>query len=117
MVPAPGSTSASRDLEPARSEDKKDRAPAGVQGRLFKIVCTAAFDLGKPLPKSKNVPGNVTMAITRDQLKKALQEKGFFDPDAADNIKRRKMSEALNALAAKGYIGMTETHVWPNVTE
>jgi hypothetical protein len=109
---AHGLENASRDQGGARSA----RSAHGIrlspkQRRLFDVIIKATCDQGKRLPKSKHVPYDV-IAITREQLKLALKNQGFFDKDMTENSIRRGLSEGLNALAGKQLIGLTEEHVW-----
>ena len=54
----------------------------------------------------------ISAICTREQLKKALHDKGFLDGYATDASARAGMSNALNQLSGKHVVGTTKEHVW-----
>jgi hypothetical protein len=84
---------------------------SAAQRRFVDILAEALIDLGEPVPTSTVIPFGIK-AVTRGQLKKALQDKGFLDGYATDDSARAGMSKLLNELAGKYVIGTTKDHVW-----
>ena len=56
-------------------------------------------------------PSQIAKAVTRDDLKQQLVEKGFLDLQKPDSS-RARMSKYLNQLAGKKVIGTTAEYVW-----
>jgi anti-sigma factor RsiW len=62
------------------------------------------------LKDTTTVPNGV-QAVTRDMLKKYCVAKGWME-EAESNRARAKVSDMLNVLAGKNFIGLTNVHVW-----
>jgi hypothetical protein len=81
------------------------------QRRFIDILAEALLDLGETVPAS-NIIHAGCKAVTREQLKKALHDRGFLDGYSSDDSARAGMSNVLNQLAGKHIIGTTKEHVW-----
>ncbi|MDN3279097.1 AAA family ATPase [Frankia sp. RB7] len=99
---------------PARKDDSETRAKpnlAPAHRRFIDILAEALLDVGETVPASNMIPFGIR-AVTREQLKKALQMKGFLDGYKSDDSARAGMSKVINQLAGKHVIGTTMEHVW-----
>lgn len=99
---------------PTRKDDGATKAQPNLtaaQRRFIDILAEALIDVGATVPTSNIVPMGFK-AVTREQLKKALHDKGFLDGYATENSARAGMSNLINQLAGKYIIGATKDHVW-----
>ena len=99
---------------PTRKGDGATKAQlklTAAQWRFIDILAETLIDVGEAVPASNVIPIGIK-AATREQLKKALQDKGFLDGYATDSSARAGMSNVLNQLAGKHVIGTTKEHVW-----
>jgi len=108
---ANGLKPAARELASERENKAKAVRLTTKQTVFFDILNRLIFDEGKMLKKSADTPANM-MAVTRDELKTTLKNKGFYDPALKEDAVRARTSDHLNALAAKKLIGANATHVW-----
>lgn len=99
---------------PTRKGDGATKAQLRLtasQRRFIDILSEVLIDVGETVPASNVIPTGIK-AVMREQLKKALQDKGFLDGYATDSSARAGMSNLLNQLAGKHVIGTTKEHVW-----
>jgi archaellum biogenesis ATPase FlaH len=94
----------------AVSETKSKPKLTPEQKRVYDILTDALTDVGALRPGVKAVPHG-QKAVTRDDLKQQLVEKGFLDLQKPDSS-RARMSKYLNQLAGKKVIGTTAEYVW-----
>jgi hypothetical protein len=78
--------------------------------RFVELLSEAIIDHGEAVPSSTIVPHDIK-AVTRNQLKNLLFDRGFLDRDNLHTA-RTIFPRMLNNLAGKHVIGTTEEHVW-----
>jgi AAA domain len=84
---------------------------SGNQARFLDIMRDALVDPPAEHKTTANIPAGLT-AITREWLKICCKSKGWFDAEATENNNRAKVSNMLNALAARHLIGLSNLYVW-----
>jgi hypothetical protein len=80
------------------------------QRRFMDILRIAILDAPADLKGTSVVPIGM-QAVTRDILKKYLVAKGWLD-DATSSKARAKLSDMINVLAGKNFVGTTKDYVW-----
>jgi hypothetical protein len=80
------------------------------QRRFMDLLAEAIVDLGANVAGSTVVPFNVK-AVTREQLKKFLEIRGFLDAAKAHSA-RTIFGRTINDLSGKHLIGSTADHIW-----
>ena len=99
---------------PTRKGEGETKAKPNLppaQRRFIEVLSETLIDVGETVPTSDVIPAGIK-AVTREQLKKSLQDKGFLDGYATDDSARAGMSKVLNQLAGKHVVGTTKEHVW-----
>lgn len=94
---------------PASTGGTTRKTLSGNQARFLDIFKEAFIDT--PEVHKAGAPGGGP-AISREWLKMCLQSNGWFDPKAKDASNRARLSNAINALAARRLIGASGTYVW-----
>lgn len=78
---------------------------------LLRAIDRALSDAGERLKGNVNVLPDVS-SITRERLKRYLPLEGYWDNDRPANTQRATLSADLKTLKTRGYIGLTDEHVW-----
>jgi hypothetical protein len=83
----------------------------GNQTRFLDILREASDDAPAEHKTKSNIPDGRT-AISREWLKTCCLSQGWFDTEASENNRRAKLSNMINALAAKRLIGAIGLFIW-----
>lgn len=78
---------------------------------LLRAIDRALSEAGTRLKGNMNVPHDVS-SISREHLKRYLPLEGYWDDDRPANSQRAALSNDLKTLTVRGYIGLTDEHVW-----
>ena len=91
-------------------ERKSERKLNDNQRCFMDILRSAALDAPADLKDAIGVPSGV-VPIQRGTLKRALVARGWIEETQSDKS-RSTVTNMINALAGKGVIGATRTHLW-----
>jgi AAA domain len=98
--------------QPQRAQQGRNKRPLADQPKLLLgIIRDALSEAGEFVKGDMNVPHDVK-AMARDNLKRYLPLKGYWDDDRPSNTNRAILSRDLKLLAARGYIGLTSAYFW-----
>lgn len=89
-----------------------DRIQLGDRPKLLlKILREAIQEMGTSVRGDPNIPHDAR-AISRENLKKYLPLRGYWDKDKPSNSNRATFSADLKTLCARGAIGLNDEYAW-----
>jgi hypothetical protein len=107
IVTPPDEARAAQQAQQARNKQRIGDRPA----LLLRAIDRALSEAGGFLKGSATVPHDVR-SIAREDLKRYLPLEGYWDQDRPSNVHRATYSADLKTLKMRGYIGLTDGHVW-----